>query len=220
MTVADVLGKIRKPAKRSSRGSVRTGYVLYPLLGAVLGIISKWLDTIPSSAEDPWWLRAVSTMDLRNVLSSMPVWLMLALAISVFSPDALRAAVNTFLFFAGMCAAYHICTLLFAGFDNTAYMMTWYRLTLISPFLAAVCWYAKGSKAVSLIIGSAILGVIAYLCFSEGWLYFYFTGVANAVIFVLSAAVLYDSPKQIAVITVTGLLLPVIADLIRSYILR
>ena len=90
----------------------------------------------------------------------------------------------------------------------------------VEPFLVAVCWYAKGSKAVSLIIGSAILGVIAYLCFSEGWLYFYFTGVANAVIFVLSAAVLYDSPKQIAVITVTGLLLPVIADLIRSYILR
>ena len=66
-------------------------------------------------------------------------WLLLALSIAVFSKTPVKAAVNTFLFFAGMCAAYHIYTVVFSGFNPMQYMMIWYGFTIISPLLAAVC---------------------------------------------------------------------------------
>ena len=176
------------------------------LFGVLLGVFAKWLDNL-SLDSTVWWMRVIERLDLGNVFSSFAVWLLLALTIAVFSRTPVKAAVHTFLFFAGMCAAYHLYTVAFSGFAPTRYMMIWYALTALSPLLAVLCWYAKGKHAVSIALDALILAVMAAFCFSVGWLYFSLNGVLNALFFAAAAFVLYSSPKQTAIAVATGFLL-------------
>ena len=67
------------------------------------------------------------------------------MCISVFSSTPKRAAVDVFAFFAGMVSAYYMYSEFIAGFFPLHYAMIWAALTAVSPFLAYICWYAKGT---------------------------------------------------------------------------
>ena len=97
------LEKIRKSGASPMPASA-VHSALFLLLGIVLGIFSKWLDNLALDSA-VWWHRPIERLGLGTVFSSFPVWLLIALAIAVFSRNPLKAAVNVFLFFAGMCAA-------------------------------------------------------------------------------------------------------------------
>jgi len=84
-------------------------------------------------------------LDLANFLSRLTVWLVIAVCISVFSSTPKRAAVNVFAFFAEMVSAYYMYSEFIAGFFPLHYAMIWAALTAVSPFLAYICWYAKGT---------------------------------------------------------------------------
>ena len=205
----DKLKAIREPLElppRKTRVMYSAGFAL---LGTVLGIFSKWLDNLAID-DSVWWQRIIGILDLGNVFSGMAVWLVIALAVAVFSRTAARAAVNVLLFFAGMCLSYHIWTLLFSGFDPGSYMLIWYAITLVSPLLAAACWYAKGTKPASIAISVLILAVLSIYCFSVGPVYFYFLNVINTLLFIAAAAILYKTPKQTAIIAAGGIVLSVI----------
>ncbi|MCR5808929.1 MAG: hypothetical protein K6G56_05150 [Clostridiales bacterium] len=193
---------IRKPRAPKSRARDIAASLLFLLLGAAVGILAKWLDGRDLGAS-----RLLAALDPGNLLSGLPVFFLIALAISVFSRSALKAALNVFAFFMGMCVCYHLYSALISGFDPRSYMLTWYGFALLSPLFAAVCWYAKGENAVSIIMDCLILGVMAAFCFALGFWYFGFRSAAEAVIFPLSAAVLYKSPKQCAISLIAGLAL-------------
>ena len=74
--------------------------------------------------------------------------------------------------------------------------MIWYGFTLLSPILAFICWYGKGETKVSLMIDILILAVMMYACFAIGFLYFAVTRIINVIIFLGSAVILYNKPKQ------------------------
>lgn len=205
----DKLNRIRepKPAKTGKKKSAATrNTILITLLGIALGMLSKWLDNIAFD-DTVWWHHPIEVLDLGNVFSEFGVWLLLALAISIFSRTPARAALNTFLFFAGMCAAYHIYTILFSGFAPNQYMMIWYAITLVSPVLAVICWYGKGDSAVSIVIDVLIVAVMAVSCFGIGWFYFDPRSAVYLLIFVASIAVLYRSPKQCLISLAGGIAL-------------
>ncbi len=196
------LDKIRKPEKKSRNRTVRAS-ILILILGIALGMISKWLDDLGLDSA-VWWQRAIEKMRLPQILSQLPVWVFIALVISLYSSSALRAAVNAFLLFAGSCAAYHIWSIVFSGFDPGSYMMIWYVLTILSPFMAAVCWYAKGKGTVPVIIDSLIIAVMFNLCFAVGWIYVGLNGIFEALLFTAVIAVLYRDAAQTALSLVAG----------------
>lgn len=189
------LYKIRTP-NRDIKLSLQITYSLLILLfGVALGVFSKWMDNMGIN-DAIWWQHILGIIDLRNVFSEFAIWLLIALAISVYSSSPLRAGLNVFLFFAGMCISYHLYTIVFAGFNPQRYMMIWYGFTLLSPALAFICWYGKGETIVSLIIDILILAVMISKCFAIGFLYFAVTRIINVIIFLGSAAILYSKPKQ------------------------
>ena len=203
-TISDYLNDIRKPDNAAGNPAAAAAVIFG--FGIVLGLFSKWLDDL--ALEDAiWWHRLVGRMDLGNFFSDIAVWLLLALVIAVFSTSALCAALNVFVFFAGMCAAYHLYTIVFSGFNPLSYMMIWYGITLLSPILAVLCWYAKGSGIPALILDSGILSVFFLSCFSIGLFYADLKGALYLLVFCSAAAVLYRSPKQLLIILAAGLLL-------------
>ena len=106
---------IRSPGQKSKKDKILS--IAGSLIaGVLLGIFSKWLDSIALD-NSIWWHRIIERIDLDNFFSEIAIWLLIALAIAVFSSSALMAALNVFVFFVGMCAAYHLYSILFSGFN-------------------------------------------------------------------------------------------------------
>ncbi len=200
------LNRIRQPLAVTSKAASVRNTLLIAVFGIAMGAFAKWLDCL-SAGSDIWWRRLIDKYDLGNVFSSFPVWLLIALAISVYSYTPLKAAINTFSFFAGMCLAYHIYTSVICGFDIQNYMLIWYGLTLASPIIAVICWYGKGPTIVSVVIDAVIFAFMLNSCFAIGWIYFDFISAVNTLIFIGAFLVLYRTPKQILCGTAAGAVL-------------
>jgi hypothetical protein len=172
-----------------------TNSVMIFVFGIILGVFSKWLDNLALN-DSIWWQHILGILDLGNLFSSLGVWILIAVCISIYSNSPLRASINVFIFFLGMCVSYHIYTIAFVGFNPRNYMLIWYGITLISPFMAFVCWYAKGNGIIAFIIKVAIITVIILCSFAIGMWYFDFTSVINTILFITTLVVLYDTPNK------------------------
>ena len=189
---------------------IRNSMMIF-LFGIALGVFSKWLDNM-SLNDSIWWQHILGIIDLGNVLSSLGVWILIAVCISIYSNSPLRASINVFIFFLGMCVSYHIYTIVFAGFNPMNYMLIWYGITLISPFMAFVCWYAKGNGIIAFIIKVSIITVMILCSFAIGMWYFDFTSIINTIFFVTTLVVLYDTPKK--------LIYSLICSIVMAYLIR
>ncbi|SFE03041.1 hypothetical protein SAMN02910327_00153 [Peptostreptococcaceae bacterium pGA-8] len=214
-TIKERLNRIRTPKQCSVKNAIISA-ALFFVGGIALGIIAKWLDNLALDSTI-WWHRLFETMDLGNFFSDFAIWLLIALVIAAFSPSALRAAFNVFVFFAGMCVAYHAYTVLFSGFNPSSYMMIWYGVTLLSPILAVLCWYAKGTGTVPVIIDIAIITVFSLSCFAIGLFYISFRGVLYFLVFAGVVVVLYRDPKQLLISLPAGFLLSFLISPIWPY---
>lgn len=214
-TIKERLNRIRTPKQCSVKNAIISA-ALFFVGGIALGIIAKWLDNLALDSTI-WWHRLFETMDLGNFFSDFAIWLLIALVIAAFSPSALRAAFNVFVFFAGMCVAYHAYTVLFSGFNPSSYMMIWYGVTLLSPILAVLCWYAKGTGTVPVIIDIAIITVFSLSCFAIGLFYISFRGVLYFLVFAGAVVVLYRDPKQLLISLPAGFLLSFLISPIWPY---
>ena len=183
------LNDIRSPVQKGEKAKI-----LFAACSLIAGILLGWH-------------RIIERLDLGNFFSEMAVWLLIALAIAVFSSSALMAALNVFAFFTGMCAAYHLYSILFAGFNPLSYMVIWYAIALVSPVLAALCWYAKGKGIIPILLDTGIMTVFFLSCFSLGFLYVDLRGILYLLVFIGAAAIIYRNPKQTAISLSAGFLM-------------
>ena len=145
----------------NNRKIINTIAVLF--LGIALGTFSKFLDF--RQAELPSVLMAIDgALDVHNFLGRFAIWVLIALCISIYSNSAIRASINVFAFFIGMVASYYLYSNYIAGFFPRSYAMIWFGFTMISPFLAFVCWYAKGEKQTgTYTIGADFGSIVQYV---------------------------------------------------------
>ena len=188
------LDDIRKPKKSDIMAKQIIHSLLILSAGLILGAVSKHLDYVPSN-ELPY---LIEVLDLRNFFSRLAIWILLAVILSVYSKTPVRASINTFLFFVGVLVSYYTYTILIAGFFPKSYILIWFGFTLLSPFLAFICWYAKGEGKASLMISAIIIGVLFLQAFSFGFFYFGVRIYLEVVVWLIAVFVLYKTPGQLA----------------------
>lgn len=201
--MGDFLDGIRRPGRRLPLPRAMLYSTLIFVAGIGMGILSKVLDLTPSN-ELPAFLEA---LDLRNFFSRIGVWIFLSVSISVYSRSPLRAALHVFGFLAGMVGSYYLYTVLVAGFYPKSYMMIWIGMTMLSPILAVVCWYAKGRGFIALLISSIVFMVMFRQAFSIGFWYWDITYPLELLLLLATVIILYQSPKQIMLVIALGVLL-------------
>ncbi len=204
------LDDIRKPDK----SDIKAKPIIQPILafstGLFLGAVSKHLDYVPSN-ELPY---LIEVLDLRNFFSRLAIWILLAVIISVYSKSPVRASINTILFFTGVLVSYYTYTIFIAGFFPKSYILVWVGFTLLSPFLAYICWYAKGEGKVSLMISAIIIGVLFLQAFSFGFLYFGVRNYLEVIVWLVAVVVLYISPGQLAALLGISLAIAIVLKVI------
>lgn len=181
------------------------------ILGIVLGVVSKFLDTTASN-ELPF---IIEYLDIRNFLGRFAIWILIAVCISLYSNSSIRAAINVFVFFAGMVASYYLYSKFVAGFFPKSYAMIWFGFTAVSPLLAFVCWYAKGKSKISLALSSIIIAVLFNMTFSYGWIYFDIRSILELIVFICGLIILKRSSiKDTIVMVVIGVVVAIILNMI------
>lgn len=217
VNMKEKLNKIRIPDYSTSLKRKIVNSILVFLLGLILGIISKWVDNL-SINDNIWWQHLINSIDLRNILSEMTIWIFIAINLSIYSKTPQRASLNVLLFFLALTLSYHLYTIMFSGFNPSNYMKIWYITTLFSPILAYICWYAKGKSIISIVISTLIIAVMVTLSFSVGFWYVDIYRKVYLLLFIVSVITLYVCPKNTIISLIAGFLLSFIIPNINTII--
>ncbi len=198
----ELLNAIRTPRAVSPIKRVLNPFLIL-FAGIALGILAKALDETVSNAL-PAFLQA---LDLRNFFSRIGIWAFCGVVLSVNSKTPLRAAINALFFFVGMVGSYYLYTVLVAGFFPRTYMMIWFLVAFISPFMGYICWYAKSEHPISVIFAGVMFACIASQAFSFGFWYFDVSYALEAILLAATCFVLYVSPRQMLKVVIVGTIL-------------
>ncbi len=179
----------------SSNGQTAVFVLLFLILGIILGIGSKYLDT--TAVNDLPAL--LQQWDPTNFLGRPGVWIFLAVVISCFSRSPFRAAWYVPAFFLGMVGSYYLYSRFVAGFFPRQYATIWFGLTLISPLLAFLFWYARGKGPLALVLTAVVWAVMFNLTFVYGAFYLDLVSPLEAVLFAASLLILWKSGRSLLV---------------------
>lgn len=186
----------------TSRQVIDTMVILF--LGIALGTFSKFLDNTASN-DLPF---IFEYLDVGNFLGRFAIWVLIAICIAIYSNSSIRASINVFVFFAGMVTSYYLYSSFVAGFFSKSYAMIWVGFTAISPLLAFICWYAKGTSKISFALSAMIIAVLFNMTFVYGWIYFEMYSLLELLVFICGLAVLKrNTIKDSIIMTAIGIVL-------------
>lgn len=188
-----------------------TGCIL--LFGIIMGTFSKFLDCTPSN-HLPYLF---SILDISNFLGRFAIWIFLAVCISVFSSSPARAAVNVFVFFAGMVTSYYLYSKFIAGFFPRSYALIWAGFTAVSPILAFICWYARGNGIIAVGISSGIIAVLFNSAFGYGIGYFHMSYLPEFLVLTAGILLLRRPGKGTLVMLGCGIIMAFILNFAALY---
>ena len=207
----DFLNNIRRAEKKISLTRQAINTAAAALLGIVLGTLSKFLDTVPVNNLPA----LLQYLDVTNFLGRFAIWVFIAVCISIYSSSSVRAAINVFLFFAGMVLSYYLYSSFIAGFFPKSYAMIWVGFTVVSPLLAFICWYAKGQGRISLILSAGIIAVLFNMSFVYGIGYFNSLSLLEALTFLCGCVVMKrQSVADTAIMIAIGVALAFVLDIV------
>ena len=153
------------------------------LLGATLGLIAKLTDSVSIIGE---------------IGTEIGIWIFVASLIAGYSRYPLSAAINVFLFFCAMLAAYYIYGQMALGFFPRSYFIGWLVVTLLSPLGGAIIWFSRADG----IVGSAITALPTALLFAHGYPVFYshrITLLLSIIMGIILCLILPKTVKQKAI---------------------
>ena len=207
----DFLNNIRRAEKKISLTRQAINTAAAALLGIVLGTLSKFLDTVPVNNLPA----LLQYLDVTNFLGRFAIWVFIAVCISIYSSSSVRAAINVFLFFAGMVLSYYLYSSFIAGFFPKSYAMIWIGFTVASPLLAFICWYAKGQGIISLILSAGIIAVLFNVSFVYGIGYFKSLSLLEALTFLCGCVVMKrQSVADTVIMIAIGVALAFVLDIV------
>ncbi len=181
------------------------------LLGIALGTFSKFLDNTAVN-ELPF---IFGYLDITNFLVRFAIWVLIAVCISIYSNSSIRAAINVFVFFAGMVTSYYLYSKFVAGFFPRSYAMIWFGFTAISPLLAFICWYAKGKSKLSFVLSAMIIAVLFNMTFVYGMIYFEMRSILELIVFICGLVVLKrNTIKGSMIMTAIGIIFAIVLNLL------
>jgi len=205
----EFLGKIRTPQKSysiSQQVLISMGILLF---GVFMGTFSKYLDY--RQANLPALLHLIdNAVDLHNFLGKLAPWIVIAVCIAVYSTTPIRAGINVFVFFAGMVSSYYWYSNFIAGFFPKSYALVWIAFTVASPFLAFLCWYAKGTGRIAFLLSSGVIGVLLNCAFYYGMFYIDISSGLELLMLAIGVFVLHKSFKETADMIGTGAVFAII----------
>ena len=195
---------------KTSKAIVDTSLVVF--IGLLLGIFSKWLDTLGVDTST-WYGKILEVTNLNNIFSSIEIWILLGLVISIFSSSPFRAGLNTCLFFLAMCFSYHMTSIFLAGFNPSDYMIKWYMISIACLVIGFASWYAYGKDIIAIILSSIIIVFSLTVCFSIGLWYFYIIDIFKTLIFIGILIILHTNIKKSVCSLLVGVILAYIIKL-------
>lgn len=174
------VNEIRTYEKNSlSKKQVGINVILFFVIGMVLGIVPKYMDTVPSNGVIGSTINVIA-----NIFSQIEVWVLIATIISSWSKTPISAALNVFMFFFGMILSYYIYSMKLFGFFPSYYFIRWGLIALLSPFGAYVTWYGRGQGWIAALCAALSIGLLM----SKGYSFFYLFDISSG--FDLIAAIL------------------------------
>ena len=207
----DFLNNIRRAEKKISLTRQAINTAAAALWGIALGTLSKFLDTVPVNNLPA----LLQYLDVTNFLGRFAIWVFIAVCISIYSSSSVRAAINVFLFFAGMVLSYYLYSSFIAGFFPKSYAMIWIGFTVVSPLLAFICWYAKGQGRISLILSAGIIAVLFNMSFVYGIGYFKSLSLLETLTFLCGCAVMKrQSVADTVIMIAIGVALAFVLDIV------
>ena len=204
------LNYIREPDLDVSFGASITSSFLALVFGVIMGAATAVIKFFGANST-VWWQDIISELQFDKLVSSFPIWFLLALAICVNSSRPLKAGINVLLFFIGVCAGIMAAPLVIKSMTLDEKMSRWFIITAVATALAFVFWYAKGKNWPSLIFDTLIIGLFGAWAFDCGFLYFQvgdlITDGFNALILVFIVIVLANGFLQFFGSLMLGVLL-------------
>ena len=188
------LDQIRKPNHTPIKRQILLSFLILTA-GVLLGVFQKYLD-ISQAELPPFLMKLDGLLDLHNFFGELAPWLVTAVCIAVFSCSPVWAGVKVLSFFTGMVTSYYLYSYYIGGFFPKNYAMIWGALTAVSPFLAYVCWYAKGKGWLSHLISAVILACLFNTTFAYGLWYFDIRSCLNLLMLLSGIIILYKNPKE------------------------
>ena len=210
--VKSFLTRIRKPDKSTPRHIQILVSIGITMAGFALGVLQKWLDS-GAVNELPVILQRI---DIGNYFGRFAIWIFIGVCISIYSSSAKRAALNVFLFFMGMVSSYYIYCALVAGFFPMNYSLIWFGLTLVSPFLGAVCHLAQNENKIAIGISGIIIGAILSqtIFFFQG---IRLTHITELIVLIATLFVLRRKPKEFAAEAALSLPVAILIQIVLPY---
>ena len=145
---------------------------------------------------DPSALTPGYAMYLRNLFARTPVWVLIALAITLFSRNPRRASLNVLLFLVGVIGSYCLFSYLREGrLPDQHNLLLWGIVTAASALVAFGVWYARCRGLLGTAISAVIIAyfILQIFSFTANFSHFDLSyGLAEVFILIAVIMMLYD----------------------------